>query len=206
MSLAVGDSGRLGRFSRRGATPGTPWLGGGVVARSLQAELLWEEEEEEEEEAASGVSVSQGGAPLPPLSHKRNGVLMAPPGGKHWPARACSVLCCLLAVSALAFLLAIGCLVLKDLRSEKEKNEDGIETGLLGFWGLFVLALMTGLSCCSFSWTVTYFDSFEPGMFPPTPLSPARFKRLTGHSFHMGYSMAILNGIVAALTIVWCLI
>ncbi|XP_037768228.1 ADP-ribosylation factor-like protein 6-interacting protein 6 isoform X1 [Chelonia mydas] len=178
MSLAVGDSGRLGRFSRRGATPGTPWLGGGVVARSLQAELLWEEEE-----AASGVSVSQGGAPLPPLSHKRNGVLMAPPGGKRWPARACSVLCCLLAVSALAFLLAIGCLVLKDLRTEKEKNEDGIETGLLGFWGLFVLALMTGLSCCSFSWTVTYFDSFEPGMFPPTPLSPARFNH---HMDNMG--------------------
>ncbi|XP_050825312.1 ADP-ribosylation factor-like protein 6-interacting protein 6 isoform X2 [Gopherus flavomarginatus] len=204
MSLAVGDSGRLGRFSRRGATPGTPWLGGGVLARSLQAELL--QEEEEKEVAASGVSVSQGGAPLPPLPHKRNGVLMALPGGKRWPARACSMLCCLLAVSALAFLLAIACLVLKDLRSEKEKNEDGIETGLLGFWGLFVLALMTGLSCCSFSWTVTYFDSFEPGMFPPTPLSPARFKRLTGHSFHMGYSMAILNGIVAALTIVWCLI
>ncbi|XP_065269207.1 ADP-ribosylation factor-like protein 6-interacting protein 6 isoform X1 [Emys orbicularis] len=214
MSLAVGDSGGMGRFSRRGATHGTPWLGGGVVARSLQAELL------QEEEVVSGVSVSQGGAPLPPLSHKRNGVLMAPSGGKRWPARACSMLCCLLAVSALAFLLAIACLVLKDLRSEKEKNEDGIETGLLGFWGLFVLALMTGLSCCSFSWTVTYFDSFEPGMFPPTPLSPARFKwdlydrlnntasdvRLTGHSFHMGYSMAILNGIVAALTIVWCLI
>ncbi|XP_059967399.1 ADP-ribosylation factor-like protein 6-interacting protein 6 [Mesoplodon densirostris] len=29
------------------------------------------------------------------------------------------------------------------------------------------------------------------GMFPPTPLSPARFKKLTGHSFHMGYNMAI---------------
>ncbi|XP_038282259.1 ADP-ribosylation factor-like protein 6-interacting protein 6 isoform X1 [Canis lupus familiaris] len=43
------------------------------------------------------------------------------------------------------------------------------------------------------------------GMFPPTPLSPARFKKLTGHSFHMGYSMAILNGIVAALTVAWCL-
>ncbi|KAG6933313.1 ADP ribosylation factor like GTPase 6 interacting protein 6, partial [Chelydra serpentina] len=158
MSLAVGDSGRLGRFSRRGATPGTPWLGGGVVARSLQAELL---QEEEEEVAVSGVSVSQGGVPLPPLSHKRNGVLMAPPGGKRWPARACSVLCCLLAVSVLAFLLAIACLVLKDLRSEKEKSEDDVGTGLLGFWGLFVLALTTGLSCCSFSWTVTYFDSFE---------------------------------------------
>ncbi|EMP38765.1 ADP-ribosylation factor-like protein 6-interacting protein 6 [Chelonia mydas] len=33
-----------------------------------------------------------------------------------------------------------------------------------------------------------------------------RCRRLTGHSFHMGYSMAILNGIVAALTVVWCLI
>ncbi|XP_044769229.1 ADP-ribosylation factor-like protein 6-interacting protein 6 isoform X2 [Neomonachus schauinslandi] len=43
------------------------------------------------------------------------------------------------------------------------------------------------------------------GMFPPTPLSPAKFKKLTGHSFHMGYSMAILNGIVAALTVAWCL-
>ncbi|XP_075789530.1 ADP-ribosylation factor-like protein 6-interacting protein 6 [Pelodiscus sinensis] len=172
MSVTAGSSGRLGRLSRLGATPGTPWLGGGAVARSLQAELL-QETEEEEVAAASGVSASQGGVPLP---HKRNGGLMAPQGGARWPARACSMLCCLLAVSALAFLLAIACLVLKDLRSEKEKNEDGIETGLLGFWGLFVLALMTGLSCCSFSWTVTYFDSFEPGMFPPTPLSPARFK------------------------------
>lgn len=76
---------------------------------------------------------------------------------------------------------------------------------LKGFWSLLIISLTAGLSCCSFSWTVTYFDSFEPGMFPPTPLSPARFKKLTGHSFHMGYSMAILNGIVAALTVAWCL-
>ncbi|KAF7248246.1 ADP-ribosylation factor-like protein 6-interacting protein 6 [Varanus komodoensis] len=93
-----------------------------------------------------------------------------------------------------------------DLRYVKVKTEDSTEMSILGFWSLLVLALMAGLSCCSFSWTVTYFDSFEPGMFPPTPLSPARFKRMTGHSFHMGYSMAILNGIVAALTIVWCLL
>ena len=30
-------------------------------------------------------------------------------------------------------------------------------------------------------------------------------RRMTGHSFHMGYCMAILNGIVAALTVIWCL-
>ncbi|KAG8125053.1 hypothetical protein E2320_020337 [Naja naja] len=64
-----------------------------------------------------------------------------------------------------------------------------------------LLALLIAIACLALR--VIYFDSFEPGMFPPTPLSPARFKRLTGHSFHMGYSMAILNGIVAAFTIAW---
>ncbi|XP_047403403.1 ADP-ribosylation factor-like protein 6-interacting protein 6 isoform X3 [Sciurus carolinensis] len=92
-----------------------------------------------------------------------------------------------------------------ELHAENLKNEDDVDTGLLGFWTLLIISLIAGFSCCSFSWTVTYFDSFEPGMFPPTPLSPARFKKLTGHSFHMGYSMAILNGVVAALTVAWCL-
>lgn len=95
--------------------------------------------------------------------------------------------------------------VFTELHTENSKNEDVVDTGLLGFWSLLIISLTAGLSCCSFSWTVTYFDSFEPGMFPPTPLSPARFKKLTGHSFHMGYSMAILNGVVAALTVAWCL-
>lgn len=122
-----------------------------------------------------------------------------------WPARICSVLCCIVIVTVIAVLLAICYLILKDLRSEKEKNEDGIEVGVFGFWTLLVLAVVAGFSCCMFSWTVTYFDSFEPGMFPPTPLSPARFRKLTGHSFHIGYTMAILNGIMAALTVVWSL-
>ncbi|KAM3852846.1 ADP-ribosylation factor-like protein 6-interacting protein 6 [Vipera latastei] len=125
--------------------------------------------------------------------------------GSKWPSRACSVLCCLAVVALLALLIAIACLALRDPGHEKEKMAS-LETSILGFWSLLILAMMTGLSCCSFSWTVIYFDSFEPGMFPPTPLSPARFKRLTGHSFHMGYSMAILNGIVAAFTIAWYLL
>ncbi|KAJ7345748.1 hypothetical protein JRQ81_001698 [Phrynocephalus forsythii] len=95
--------------------------------------------------------------------------------GGRWPSRACAVLCCLLAVSVLALLLAVACLVLRDLRYEETKTEDNIEANILGFWSLLVLSIISGLSCCSFSWTVTYFDSFEPGMFPPTPLSPARF-------------------------------
>ncbi|XP_026535858.1 ADP-ribosylation factor-like protein 6-interacting protein 6 isoform X1 [Notechis scutatus] len=152
----------------------------------------------------------------------RHAVVAGPEAaGSKWPSRTCSVLCCLALVALLALLIAIVCLALRgeagwervvhlpergqDPGHEEEKM-DSMETSILGFWSLLVLAMMTGLSCCSFSWTVIYFDSFEPGMFPPTPLSPARFKRLTGHSFHMGYSMAILNGIVAAFTIAWYLL
>ncbi|XP_019409540.1 PREDICTED: ADP-ribosylation factor-like protein 6-interacting protein 6 isoform X1 [Crocodylus porosus] len=190
MSLSLGGR-RRGRVAPWGAVPAgpeTPWAAGGAVTRSLYPELQQEE---------AGVGTDRAGAPRP--GHKHN-------GARRWPARACSVLCCLVAVCVLALLLAFAGLVLRDLQAEQEKSEEAAETRLLGFWGLLVLALTAGLSCCSFSWTVTYFDSFEPGMFPPTPLSPARFKRLTGHSFHIGYSMAILNGIMAALTVVWCLI
>ncbi|KAM4698130.1 ADP-ribosylation factor-like protein 6-interacting protein 6 [Rhinophrynus dorsalis] len=125
---------------------------------------------------------------------------------KRWPARVFSMLCCLVIVCILAFLLAILYLVVHEMQSGRETDEDGVKISLLGFWSLLALSLLAGLSCCSFSWTVTYFDSFEPGMFPPTPLSPARFRKMTGHSFHIGYTMAILNGVVAALTVLWCLL
>ncbi|XP_050969325.1 ADP-ribosylation factor-like protein 6-interacting protein 6 [Labeo rohita] len=122
-----------------------------------------------------------------------------------WPARIASVLCSVVIVSFIAVLISFLYIVLKDLRVERITTEDGSEVRLLGFWSILVLSSVAGVLCCSFSWTLTYFDSFEPGMFPPTPLSSARLKRMTGHSFHMGYSMAILNGIVAALTLIWYL-
>ncbi|XP_004703874.1 ADP-ribosylation factor-like protein 6-interacting protein 6 [Echinops telfairi] len=175
------------------------------VARDLRAEF-----------SAGALSEPRKGSRLPPdgdgspvLPDKRNGIFPATVGGRatarRWPVQVLTVLCSLLFAALLAFLLAIAYLIVKELHAENQKNEDGVDTGLLGFWTLLIISLTAGFSCCSFSWTVTYFDSFEPGMFPPTPLSPARFKRLTGHSFHMGYSMAILNGLVAAVTVAWCL-
>ncbi|XP_068101875.1 ADP-ribosylation factor-like protein 6-interacting protein 6 [Hyperolius riggenbachi] len=121
---------------------------------------------------------------------------------QRWPSRLLSMVSCLVVVSVLAILLVCLFFVLQD----EKVNEDGTTTRLLGFWSFLVLSVIAGFSCCSFSWTVTYFDSFEPGMFPPTPLSPARFRKMTGHSFHVGYTMAILNGIVATLTVLWCLL
>ncbi|XP_062852904.1 ADP-ribosylation factor-like protein 6-interacting protein 6 [Trichomycterus rosablanca] len=124
---------------------------------------------------------------------------------RQWVAQICSMLCCLIILSVIAVLVSLLYMILKDLRAERITTDDGAEVGLLGFWTMLVLSSVAGVLCCSFSWTLTYFDSFEPGMFPPTPLSPARFRQKTGHSFHLGYSMAILNGIVAALAVIWCL-
>ncbi|XP_030639237.1 ADP-ribosylation factor-like protein 6-interacting protein 6 [Chanos chanos] len=124
---------------------------------------------------------------------------------KRWPARVLSMLCCIVILLLVALFFAFLYIILKDLRTARIIAEDGSEVRILGFWSLLVLSSLAGISCCSFSWTLTYFDSFEPGTFPPTPLSPTRLRRLTGHSFHLGYNMAILNGIVAALTVIWCL-
>lgn len=122
-----------------------------------------------------------------------------------WSTRVLSVVCSIIIVSFIAVLISFLYIILKELRAESITTEDGSEVRLLGFWSILVLSSVAGVLCCSFSWTLTYFDSFEPGMFPPTPLSSAKLKRMTGHSFHMGYSMAILNGIVAALTFIWYL-
>ncbi|XP_045415243.1 ADP-ribosylation factor-like protein 6-interacting protein 6 [Lemur catta] len=175
------------------------------VARDLRAEFS----AGASSEPRSRSLLLSDGAGSPVLPDKRNGIFPAAAGvraqPRRWPVQVLSILCSLLFAILLAFLLAIAYLIVKELHAENSKNEDDLDTGLLGFWTLLIISLTAGFSCCSFSWTVTYFDSFEPGMFPPTPLSPARFKKLTGHSFHMGYSMAILNGIVAALTVAWCL-
>ncbi|KAK2505006.1 hypothetical protein MC885_004475 [Smutsia gigantea] len=224
----VGSAGRSAPMRRRLGTPlplsrpefsvftqGDSWGEGEVdeegcdqVARDLRPEF-----------SVGASSEPRKGSLFPPdrdgslrLPEKRNGIFSANASGRaqsrRWPVQVLSIVCSLLFAILLAFLLAIAYLIVKELHAENLKNEGDTDTGLLGvrFWTLLIISITAGFSCCSFSWTVTYFDSFEPGMFPPTPLSPTRFKKLTGHSFHMGYSMAILNGIVAALTIVWCLL
>lgn len=113
--------------------------------------------------------------------------------------------CCAMVVSVVAVFCAFVYIILKEMRNERVIGEDGSEVRLLGFWSVLVMSVLAGFCCCSFTWTITYFDSFEPGTFPPTPLSPAHLRQVTGHSFHMGYSVAVLNGIVAAITIIWSL-
>ncbi|XP_040331040.1 ADP-ribosylation factor-like protein 6-interacting protein 6 isoform X3 [Herpailurus yagouaroundi] len=128
------------------------------VARDLRAEFSAGASSEPRK--GSLLQRDRDGSPV--LPDKRNGIFSTVAGGRaqarRWPVQILSILCSLLFAILLAFLLAIAYLIVK------------------GFWTLLIISLSAGFSCCSFSWTVTYFDSFEPGMFPPTPLSPARFK------------------------------
>ncbi|XP_042804723.1 ADP-ribosylation factor-like protein 6-interacting protein 6 isoform X1 [Panthera leo] len=145
------------------------------VARDLRAEFSAGASSEPRK--SSLLQRDRDGSPV--LPDKRNGIFSTVAGGRaqarRWPVQILSILCSLLFAILLAFLLAIAYLIVKELHAENLKTED-VDTGLLGFWTLLIISLSAGFSCCSFSWTVTYFDSFEPGMFPPTPLSPARFK------------------------------
>ncbi|KAI3365911.1 hypothetical protein L3Q82_000728 [Scortum barcoo] len=76
---------------------------------------------------------------------------------------------------------------------------------LKGFWSILLLSVFVGCICCVFSWTLTFFDSRQPGMVFPTRLTLAHFRDVSGHGLHMGYGVAVLNGIMAMLTVIWSL-
>ncbi|XP_064648676.1 uncharacterized protein LOC135500895 [Lineus longissimus] len=74
---------------------------------------------------------------------------------------------------------------------------------LLGFIGCLLSAALVGSCCGCFAWMVTYFDSLEPGIVPPSPLSPRPIKSTSSHSYHFGYIMSVLNGFAMFLATVW---
>jgi len=61
-------------------------------------------------------------------------------------------------------------------------------------WGLLVLA---------FSWIIMHYDSKIPGVYPPSPLTPKKYREASGHTFHLGYAVALLNGFVAFVLSLW---
>ncbi|XP_041638076.1 ADP-ribosylation factor-like protein 6-interacting protein 6 [Cheilinus undulatus] len=141
----------------------------------------------------------RGGTPAP------GGVVSTSNGPKQWSFTVLSVL------SSAAAMAAVGCLcafiypILKELRVERVKGEDGTEQRILGFWSILVLSVLAGSICCVFSWTLTYIDSHQPGREIPSLLTPADFRDVSGHSLHMGYGVAALNGIMAMITVIWSL-
>ncbi|XP_047433093.1 ADP-ribosylation factor-like protein 6-interacting protein 6 [Mugil cephalus] len=126
-------------------------------------------------------------------------------GPKPWPSVALSVLGSVVAVAALGSVCALMYPIFKELRAEKVIGEDGTEERLLGFWSILVLSVLVGCICSIFSWTLTYLDSYQPDMVFPTMLTLHHIRDDSGHGFHMTYGVAVLNGIMAMLTVIWSL-
>ncbi|XP_065160678.1 ADP-ribosylation factor-like protein 6-interacting protein 6 [Atheta coriaria] len=56
------------------------------------------------------------------------------------------------------------------------------------------LPVVCGLLTTYLTWVTVYLDSDVPGVHPPSPLSPQKFKKASGHAFHLSYIFALLIG------------
>ncbi|XP_050309570.1 ADP-ribosylation factor-like protein 6-interacting protein 6 [Anthonomus grandis grandis] len=56
--------------------------------------------------------------------------------------------------------------------------------------------LFCGLMISYFTWMCVYLDSNVPGVSPPSPMSPERYRVQSGHTFHLNYVFAIFMGIL----------
>ncbi|XP_049611508.1 ADP-ribosylation factor-like protein 6-interacting protein 6 [Syngnathus scovelli] len=93
--------------------------------------------------------------------------------------------------------------ILQELRGCRVKEENGSEVRMLGFWSILVLSLLAGIACSAFSWTLTYFNSYKPGLLPPTLLTLCRDQH--NRDFLLDYGVALLNGAMATFTVIWSL-
>ncbi|KAK2856714.1 hypothetical protein Q5P01_005449 [Channa striata] len=126
-------------------------------------------------------------------------------GRKPWSVVVLSALLSAAAVATLGCFCALAYPIVKELRGERVRGENGSEEKMLGFWSITVLSLLVGCTCTIFSWTLTFFDSYKPGMVFPTPLALSHFRDVSGEGLHVGYGVAVLNGIMAMLTVIWSL-
>ncbi|XP_037320497.2 ADP-ribosylation factor-like protein 6-interacting protein 6 [Pungitius pungitius] len=115
-------------------------------------------------------------------------------GSRPWSGVVLSVLGSTLAVAAVGFFCALIYPILRELRA------DWTEDRILGFWSILVLSLLVGCICCVFSCALTCLDSY-----PITMVTPTHLRALSDQDVHLGYGVAVVNGLMAMLTVIWSL-
>ncbi|GJQ83910.1 hypothetical protein Trydic_g19848 [Trypoxylus dichotomus] len=65
------------------------------------------------------------------------------------------------------------------------------------------LPVLCGTVITYFTWLMVYLDSDVPGVQPPSPLSPTKYKLQSGHSFHLNYVFALLVGVLVSVYMFW---
>ncbi|KAF2895623.1 hypothetical protein ILUMI_10553 [Ignelater luminosus] len=59
----------------------------------------------------------------------------------------------------------------------------------------FWFPVLCGALATWFTWLMVYLDSEVPGVQPPSPLSPSKYKIRSGHTFHLNYVFAVVVGV-----------
>ncbi|XP_061538965.1 ADP-ribosylation factor-like protein 6-interacting protein 6 isoform X2 [Phycodurus eques] len=111
-------------------------------------------------------------------------------GFKPLTVMALSVVVSAVVVLAVGAFYALLDPILQELRAGRVKEEDGAEVRMLG------------LSCCVFSWTLTYLNYYKPGLVPPTLLTLLCSDKHE-RDFLLDYGVALLNGTMATFTVIW---
>ncbi|CAH0564010.1 unnamed protein product [Brassicogethes aeneus] len=65
------------------------------------------------------------------------------------------------------------------------------------------LPILCGFLTTYFTWSMVYLDSNVPGIQPPSPLSPSKYRVQSGHSFHLNYVFAIAVGFLVTSYMYW---
>ncbi|XP_072308036.1 ADP-ribosylation factor-like protein 6-interacting protein 6 [Eucyclogobius newberryi] len=123
-------------------------------------------------------------------------------GSRGPPGRALGLVLSL--VSSALVLALVGCVaallypVLKELRGLRAKGADGTEQRMLGFWSVSALSLVVAGLCSASSWILTHLDSAH---CRPRPHSSPQ----DSDGARLGYGMAVLNGAMAMVTVMWSL-
>jgi len=68
---------------------------------------------------------------------------------------------------------------------------------------IFIRPTLYGLCILWFSWLLIYFDSKVPGVYPPSPISPSKHKKTSGHTFHLNYAIVLINGLMTFCLTLW---
>ncbi|XP_077466471.1 ADP-ribosylation factor-like protein 6-interacting protein 6 [Stigmatopora argus] len=132
----------------------------------------------------------------------RGGSVKHRTGCKTWTLVVMSLVVSALVVAAVGLLCALVDPVLQELRTAGVKEENGTKAKMLGFWSILVLSVFAGVSCCCFSLIMTYLNSYKPGIAPPTILSLLCRDKINPDLL-LNYSVAVLNGSMATLAVIW---
>ncbi|XP_068612582.1 ADP-ribosylation factor-like protein 6-interacting protein 6 [Brachionichthys hirsutus] len=120
-------------------------------------------------------------------------------GPGRWGLSALSVVGSAVVVAAVGCLCALLYPILQELRTDRVRGQDGTEQRILGFWSVSVLSVTAGCVCSVVSWTLNHLDGHRAGSV--LPLANVRDEA----AFDLGSGLALLNGLAAALTVVWSL-